>query len=239
MLTLLRCNSKILKKNIILLKEMNMFKFITVSCAIFFILSNVYGIMPPSHYKDKIENSKVKVIATVVSVKVISANDVYIEKNVIFKVKKSFGKEKAFSNISGYCYSPGGKPAEGGLLYYYPEKGDEVYVTILDGNGKVTSMTPIAPELENALINHPESVVSGIGKVKVDNSLLNLKKPDDLPFCVVEDLKNDNDTKFLNAADELQKIIPETGNLSEKFKKELSDLLKKASLSLIKIKKIK
>ncbi|MCK5687455.1 hypothetical protein KAJ27_25200 [bacterium] len=229
-----------------------MFKLITVSLAIFLIVSTVYGVLGPNHYKEKIENSKVKVIATVVSVKVISANDVYIEKNVIFKVRKSYGKDKAFSNISGYCYSPGGKPSEGGMLYFYPEKGDEVYVTIMNENGKVTSMTPVTPELEKALTDYPESIVPGLGKVRIDRSILNKKKLDNLneenkkaldidnvPFFDENDLKDDNDSDFLKAVSDLQKIIPETGNLSKSLKKELSDILKKASLSLIKIKKNK
>lgn len=215
----------------------------TVAVFLFCMLfsTELCALLRPSYYRDRIQNSKIKVTAEVLSVKVVSANDVYIEKDVIFNVKKSYGEKDAFSNITGKCYSPGGTPAEGGLLYFYPEIGEEVFVTMLDENGELTSMTPLTPDLEKALDTNPETVVPGLGKVRVSDSSperrgLRIKKNPGDRQAATGEAKIDRDKAFLDAADSLLKIIPETENIPETIRKELVDALKKASMSLIRIK---
>ena len=50
-------------------------------------------------------------------------------------------------------------------LFFSPEVGDRVFVTISSDGGEITSYTALDNSLENALLNDPESVKIGIGKV--------------------------------------------------------------------------
>ena len=50
--------------------------------------------------------------------------------------------------------SPGDIPPPGGTLYYYPNLGDRVFVTISRDDGELTSYTKLTPDLEKALKNN-------------------------------------------------------------------------------------
>ncbi len=156
-----------------------MLRYITYSRIMFAALAlgvitgSALALMPPEVYVKAIESSPIKVIAKVKSVKVSEESKYYIEKKVEFVLVKSYGPVTPPKIFFGSCKSSTDETIVGGTIYYYPNVGDEVFVT-LDGvgagddSGYVTSYTPMIDELKNILQNIGVSGLEyGIGKVSV------------------------------------------------------------------------
>ncbi len=134
-----------------------------------------YAIMPPDVYKKAIQDSPVKALAKVLDVVVTEKSKYYICKRVKFKLVKSYGLIKPSKIFYGHCKSATDNKIVGGTIYYYPEKGDEVFVTLdgvgIDGDaGYFTSFTLLDDKLRNTLIKIGlDGLDYGFGKVTRKN----------------------------------------------------------------------
>jgi hypothetical protein len=133
------------------------------------IHAGAHAVMPPSHYQREIEESKIKAIAVVEAVRQVNNGKRYSVQEAVFKLEGAYSKNIP-ERFSGRCLSvlhKRQKPGVGGEIYFYPRKGDRVFVTVSDDGGSITSYTPMTPKLEAALKNDPESIVFGMGDVRV------------------------------------------------------------------------
>lgn len=135
----------------------------------------VYAIMPPDVYKKAIQDSPVKAIAIVQDVVVTEKSKYYISKKVKFKLVKSYGLIKPTKIFYGHCKSATENKIVGGTIYYYPEKGTKVFVT-LDGvgtdgdSGYFTSLTLLDDKLKSILSKIGlEGLDYGLGRVMPKN----------------------------------------------------------------------
>ncbi len=73
--------------------------------------------------------------------------------------------------VTGTCYSvdfPWQEPPVGGTLYYYPEAGDLVYVTVGSNGGPITSYTYLNDVMESLFIDNEEKIRYGMGNAWLD-----------------------------------------------------------------------
>jgi hypothetical protein len=131
-----------------------------------------FAVLPPEVYERMVEESKVKVTATVESVKVLSHYRAVDEKKVTFKLIKSFGEVKPPGKFTGRCESVNRRwfekgPGAGGTIYYYPKRGDKVYVTISSDGGQITSYTILTLELEKTLAEDFGKVKTKMGRAYI------------------------------------------------------------------------
>ncbi len=122
------------------------------------------SVMPPEHYKNMAEQSKVKAIALVESVKIIDTTRHATTKEVKFKLRHSFVGRMPDA-FSGTCYSVHAfqEPMAGGTIYFYPEPGDLVYVTIAGVGGMITSYTYLNDIMETLFIDNADKIRYGMG----------------------------------------------------------------------------
>ena len=140
-----------------------------------FVLFTYYvgAILPPSRYKDRIKKSPTKVTAIIIDVKIIDKNKESITKKVKFKVINNYGEKSPGKTFIAYCKSAGPNPITGGTIYFYPKKGNKVFVTCSgmttkenDNCGSITSLTTLYPALGKALLKDGfKGLDIGIGKV--------------------------------------------------------------------------
>lgn len=134
--------------------------FLLIFLSMFFVPFLVQAVMPP-YYSDNAKSSVIKAVAVVKKVKAIDD----CESIVFFGLEKSFGK-KTLEEFEGTCptgsYSP--PPGmTGGNLYYRPQKGDRVLVTV-DKESHVTSYTKISSELDSELNkNGLKNIIFSVG----------------------------------------------------------------------------
>jgi hypothetical protein len=129
----------------------------------------VDAVMPPAHYRQLAERSKIKAIAVVEAVRLVNNGKRYSIQDAVFKLETRFSEDVP-ERFSGTCYSvlhKWQKPGVGGKIYYYPKKGDRVFVTVSDDGGSITSYTRLTPKLEATLKNDPESIVFGMGDARI------------------------------------------------------------------------
>lgn len=107
-----------------------------------------FAIMPPSHYEKQIKKSQIKAEAKILQVKILDKTEYKIKKEITFELIKSKGKKTPQKIFKGWCYSVGKKPLVGGDKYYYPIKGERVYVTLF--NGMVTSLKTLQDNTQNS-----------------------------------------------------------------------------------------
>lgn len=123
------------------------------------------AVMPPDHYRRMAEESKIKAIAVVKSVKVIKRTKRSTHKRVEFELTHPFSPDVP-ETFTGTCYSVDHAwqdPGVGGTIYYYPIKGTTVFVTVADDGGTITGMVSIKEEAKKQFIAHPERIRYGIG----------------------------------------------------------------------------
>jgi hypothetical protein len=128
-----------------------------------------HAVMHPSHYKKLAEESKIKAIAIVEAVRLIDNGKRFSIQEAVFRPARAFA-ENVPERFSGSCYSVLHKwqnPGVGGKIYFYPKKGERVFVTVSRDGGSITSYTRLTPRLEAALKKDPESVVFGMGEALV------------------------------------------------------------------------
>jgi len=131
--------------------------------------------MPPAHYEEAVEKSQIKAIAEVQFVKVMGHYKAVDEKMINFRLVKSFGETTPFQLFTGRCRSINKRwnekyPPPGGNIYYYPQRGDKVYVTVSENGGYITSYTRLTPSLEKALDTDFKSVKTKMGMAYVDQN---------------------------------------------------------------------
>lgn len=129
---------------------MNKYFYICILIITTLITFNVtsLAVLPPDVYKERIKNSKVKAIAEVKSVKIIETTKQNTYKLVTFKLKNALVPDVP-KKFTGYCYSvdfPWQTPGVGGIIYYYPHKGDLAHVTISKDGGRITSYQVLTEE---------------------------------------------------------------------------------------------
>jgi len=129
----------------------------------------VHAVMPPAHYRRLAEESKIKATAVVDFVLRAEDGKRYSTQRVAFRLETAFS-ENVPDRFSGSCYSVlhrWQKPGVGGEIYYYPRKGDRVFVTVSTDGGWITSYTRLTPALEAALRENPGAVIFGMGEARV------------------------------------------------------------------------
>lgn len=128
------------------------------------------SVMPPEVYANMAEKSKIKATAVVESVKVLETGKRSTWKSVVFKLRFPFA-ENVPEQFTGTCYSvdfPWQDPPVGGTLYYYPEAGDLVYVTVGSNGGPITSYTYLNDVMESLFIDNEEKIRYGMGNAWLD-----------------------------------------------------------------------
>ncbi len=113
-----------------------------------FIPQSIQAILPAEYYRESIKSSKIKAIAVVTDIKDIRATRRSTLKEVYFKTEKSFG-DKIPEDFTGSCYSVDSRwqnPGVGGTIYYYPYKGERVFVAVGVDGGYITNYTRLSQE---------------------------------------------------------------------------------------------
>jgi len=144
--------------------------YLLVFLGIFFMPLRVQAVLPMEVYAERIASSPIKAIAEVVEVKVTSKSDYDTSKEVLFKVERSF-ENTSLQEFTGDCNSvnSGQMPELGGGIYFYPQEGDRVFVTV-DKYDDITSYTRLSPELEMELKKNGLKNISFImGHVEIKN----------------------------------------------------------------------
>ncbi len=123
------------------------------------------GVMPPDHYARMAEISKIRATAIVDSVEILETTKTRTYKKVFFSLRHAFNEETP-NTFSGTCYSvdwPWRTPMTGGTIYFYPEKGDMVFVTVAADGGSITGYTYLDENLETLFVTNPDRIRFGMG----------------------------------------------------------------------------
>ena len=133
-------------------------------------VSPAFAVLPPHVYRERIAASKIKAIARVQGIKVLSTSRGVQMKEVTFKLEKAFA-EGVPAVFTGTCSSvlPWGRPPVGGTIYMSPAKGERVYVTVSKKGGSITSYTLMTPRLDEALRKDPSRVKPDMASVHVED----------------------------------------------------------------------
>ncbi|NQU04430.1 MAG: hypothetical protein HQ589_09820 [Syntrophaceae bacterium] len=145
-------------------------KIILLQILFFLVCCKAMAVLPPSHYQKEALRSEIKAIAIVDDVAVIDVTKRYTSKKVTFRLEKSFADGKTSDSFTGSCVSVDHtwqEPGVGGEIYYYPSKGERVFVTVSRDGGPITSYTPLTLELEAAVMKNPEDIRYKMGKAYV------------------------------------------------------------------------
>lgn len=133
-----------------------------VTFALILAAATAWAVLPPSVYKERIQNSQVKAMAVIQEVVLDSSNQ-YLSRLVV-----TFRPLDGGEVFSGRCATfdeSWQKMLAGAEIYYRPVPGQRVYVTIDMPGGSITSLSPLTPELRDAVTNAPDSLVYGMGSV--------------------------------------------------------------------------
>jgi hypothetical protein len=150
-----------------------MIQYRTIFPALIFFLifaGSAAGVMPPEHYARMAENSRIRATAVVDSVEVLETTKESTRKKVVFSLRHDFGMEVP-EIFSGICFSvdwPWQKPMAGGTIYFYPEKGDLVFVTVAADGGHITSYTYLDENLETLFVGNPDRIRFGMGDAHLE-----------------------------------------------------------------------
>ncbi|MFA7364621.1 MAG: hypothetical protein WCZ25_12175 [Aminobacteriaceae bacterium] len=128
------------------------------------------SVMPPDVYARMSEQSKIKATAVVEEVKTLEITRQSTWKSVVFSLKHPMSKGVP-EKFSGTCYSVDHEwqqPPAGGTIYFYPEKGDLVYVTVAADGGSITSYTYLNDVMESLFIDNAEKIRYGMGNAWLD-----------------------------------------------------------------------
>ena len=117
------------------------------------------------HTKHLIPVTMLIILLTASSVWAVMPPQVYAD-------KAQKGLEGIPDSFTGTCKSVDTKeqqppPLQGGNIYLYPEKNQQVYVTITSDGGPITSYTISTPELEKAVLSTPEKIQYGFSTARV------------------------------------------------------------------------
>ena len=138
-------------------------KILFILTGLFFINANVSAMIAPEYMLENINNSKIKTPAVIKNVKTIKNDGGNRTQKVTF--------EGLYTNenivYEGICHNfkkrmPWNVPMLG-LRFYYPKKGERVFVTIEKDGGEITSLILMDKTFENKIKNYPS-------KIKYDSS---------------------------------------------------------------------
>ncbi|BCS96354.1 hypothetical protein DSLASN_19860 [Desulfoluna limicola] len=159
---------------------------IPLAVAVNFLLTatTTRALMPPDVYARASRESAIKTIATVMDVKTTHVGTRASSKQVTFKREYALTQATPAS-FTGSCKSidtalQKKNVMPGGDLYFYPNAGDRVFVTITTDGGPITSITPMTRDLEKVIREKPYRLEYGIGKVstpKEPETILRGKEP--------------------------------------------------------------
>jgi hypothetical protein len=130
-----------------------------------------FAVMPPEVYRQTIEQSRIKAVATVDRVKTTHTGWHFSSQTTSFTLITPYFKTSVPQHFSGTSDAelwPWQKPDAGGKLYFYPKKGDSVFVTISQDGGTITSYTIASKPIVDALENTPEKIRFGLGNAFVE-----------------------------------------------------------------------
>lgn len=128
------------------------------------------AVREPEYYAKTARASRIKAIAVVRSVDTIDQDSRRTLKRVTFQLKHPFS-DNVPASFNGTCFSVDHKwqdPGVGGTIYYYPEKGQTVFVTIAAEGGSITSYTVLDEESEKRFIKNPGKIRYSFGKASVE-----------------------------------------------------------------------
>jgi len=128
------------------------------------------GVMPPDVYARMSEQSKIRATAVVEEVKTLETGMQSTWKSVVFRLRHPMS-EGVPELFSGTCYSVDHswqQPPAGGTIYFYPEKGDLVYVTVAADGGSITSYTYLNDVMESLFIDNADKIRYGMGNAWLD-----------------------------------------------------------------------
>lgn len=122
-------------------------------CFILLLCNTALAVMPPGHYSAKASDSRIKAVAVVKEVIILSETKEKTRKKIVFELEKGF--EKNIPQIfTGNCCSVDHhwqSPLTGGRIYYYPVTGQRVLVTVSNNGGNITSLTTLHTDLEQEI----------------------------------------------------------------------------------------
>ena len=128
------------------------------------------SVMPPEVYSRMSEQSKIRATAVVEEVKTLETDRQSTWKSVVFRLRHPMS-EGVPELFSGTCYSVDHswqQPPAGGTIYFYPEKGDLVYVTVAADGGSITSYTYLNDVMESLFIDNADKIRYGMGNAWLD-----------------------------------------------------------------------
>jgi len=139
------------------------YKIILVFLLTAFSVSFCFAALPP-----EIKNSKIKAIATVKNIKTtsVSESSLRVTKHIIFKLEKSIENTVVPKEFLGYCESVRddvGVVPENDLCF--PKENENVFVTITNNGGKITSYTISSSKLEKQIINNFDKMKYEFGRI--------------------------------------------------------------------------
>ena len=124
-----------------------------------FICGGGFSMISPDARIDIINQSQIKTPAVVESVKTIQNRRG--NRTQIVKLNGLYNNSN--KKFEARCYNfksifPWDVPEVGGSVYYYPKKGQRIFVTIDRPNGEITSVVIMDKEFENKLQNVPQKL---------------------------------------------------------------------------------
>jgi hypothetical protein len=170
------------------------------------VAQDVLAVMPPAYYKRLQEQSGIKAVAIVESIEVLETTKQKTHKKAVFKLEKSL-EGRAPKKFSGIFYSvdfPWQEPGVGGTIYYYPHKGQRVFVTVSSNGGTITGLTyidSIKSQNESVLITDRKYRYSIKGKPVGTFHVMGLYRPENnIPYLFHHEFKIEfeGESIFLN-----------------------------------------
>ena len=162
------------------------FKFLLLSLFIHILVIPANAVLPPEQYAQRAEKSKIKAIATVVNVEVLSIGKYSSFKEVTFKLEYDFIEKKSKlhtifrkllgnktpDKFTGLCSSVDTKEQNenimaGGTIYFYPYVGSRVFVSISEDGGSITTLTKMTAKLEKSIRDTPEKLKFRMGSIYI------------------------------------------------------------------------
>ena len=155
-------------------KSRLLFIFLSLACIAtvqFVAIAPSQAVMPPEHYDEVARASEIKAIALVEKVEIMEEGKRSTRKRVSFRLQRSLDKSTP-QTFTGICYSVDHSwqdPGVGGTIYYYPQKGEKVLVTVSSNGSLITSYTTLTPELEQ------ETALNGLRNISFDMGHASIK----------------------------------------------------------------
>ncbi|NWF38427.1 hypothetical protein F3F96_04700 [Mariprofundus sp. NF] len=134
------------------------------------VVTPSHAVMPAKHYDEAARASKIKAIAVVEKIEIVEESKRATRKRVTFRLERALSMDTP-ETFTGTCYSVDHAWQDtgvGGTIYYYPQEGTKVLVTVSSNGSLITSHTTLIPELEQEVaLNGLRNISFGMGKASV------------------------------------------------------------------------